>query len=153
MPWVHQHRPIRLVRFRHLILGQEYFTPYNTPRCRRLIMLTRLLSPGHRLTNRSTLTFRSSSANITLAHPIAAIIQLPTLRYDRSSLTMRIPFRQPVLLIHIPYLLRVTYHPRYATVRWFMLPVSRRVANISLATNPSSGSRTIPTLLYIDQNG
>ena len=60
---------------------------------------------------------------------------------------MRIPFRQPVLLLHIPHFLsaRKSYHPRlrYAMVRWFVLPVSHWVVNISLATNPSSGSRTI----------
>jgi hypothetical protein len=159
MPWVHSPNRLRrlhkIVRFRHPTLGQDHFTPYNTPLCRRLIILTRLLSPGHRLTNRSTLTLRSSSANMTLVHPTAAIIQLPTLGYDRSSLTMRIPIRQSVLPPHIPHLLNIrkTYHLRYATVRWFVLPVSRRVVNITLATNPSSGNHTIQTLLRIDQNG
>ena len=161
MPWVHQHRPIPLhllheiVRIRHLTLGQEYFTPYNTPQCRRLIMPTHLLSLVHRLTNRSTLTLLSSSANMTLAHPIAAaIIQLPILKCDRSSLTMGIHFRQPVPRLYIPRFLNTQkpYHPRYATVR-LPAPVSRRLVNISLATDPSSGNRTIPTLLNIDQNG
>ena len=161
MPWVHLHRPIRLhrlhktVRFPHLTLGREHFTPCNTPRSRHLIMLTHLLSLGRRHTNRSILPLRSSSANMTLVHPIAAFIQLPTLRYDRSSLTMGIGFRPPVLLLHFLHFLsiRKSYHPRYAQVRWFALPVSRRVVNISQALDPLSGSHTIPTLLHIDQNG
>ena len=165
MPWVHLLRPFqphrlhKIVHIRHLTLGQDHFPPCNTLQSRRLIMLTPLLSLVHPLTNLSTLTLQSSSVNMTLDHPIADIIllQLPTLEYDLKFLTIQIPFRPSILQLHIPHFLlsssiRKSYHP---TIRWFVLPVSRRVVNNNnyLTTNSSSDNHTILTLLHIDQNG
>ena len=165
MPWVHLLRPFqphrlhKIVRIRHPTLGLDHFPPCNTLQSRRLIMLTPLLSLVHHHTNRSTLTLQSSSVNMTLDHPIADIIllQLPTLEYDRKFLTIRIPFRPSILLIHIPHFLlssiRKSYHP---TIRcWFVLPVSHRVVNNNnyLTINSSSDNHIILTLLHIDQNG